>query len=603
VPNVVSLPISWAITSGVDTNKPGFRVQTWQGSGEPNTIAWMEDQLIGLHGVNQADLSQADALGWFTEPLVIDYDISSGSTANGFQPSVPFPGLPGSNGNGTDNSSIEALTYVYFPTAGSYTMGVNSDDGFQVSVGPRPRDRDFIVLGSFNGGRGNSNPGGTDFSFTIAKAGFYPFRLIWENGTGGCNVQWYSRPADGSRVLINDPANPQALLAYRSGPEGDPAAIPWLSSTTVVPNQVNVAVNAAITVALMDGASPVKSTGIQMLLNGTAVTPTVTQASYAPLTNNTTTISYTPSTPLALNTIYTLTLVYSDASKTYTNSWNFTTSPLGQGTLFVEAEDFNFNHGQWLTNANLGTAGPYNVGAYQGLGNGNNGFFGNGSDYGIDFNTDHSGNPSAVYRPGTAIGTEVTGNTPSRGLFSVTNNWDVGWNDTGDWYNYTRTFPAGKYLVYASISSGGGDMHAELDQVTGTANTINQTATKLGNFDAPTTGNWQVYSLVPLRDATNNPVQLSLNGTTTLRFAVLPGNLNFDYLAFLPVGGVTPTGAKLTGSFGASGLSISWTPSGGTLQSSPALGASANWTDVGSQNPTLVPTAQLTAPKFYRVKQ
>jgi hypothetical protein len=93
-----------------------------------------------------------------------------------------------------------------------------------------------------------------------------------------------------------------------------------------------------------------------------------------------------------------------------------------------------------------------------------------------------------------------------------------------------------------------------------------------------------------------------LSGTTTLRFAVLPGALNIDYLAFLPVGGVViaPT---LTGTFGASGLSIAWTPGGGTLQSSAALGARANWADVGTQNPTVIPAAQLTAPKFYRVKQ
>jgi hypothetical protein len=58
----------------------------------------------------------------------------------------------------------------------------------------------------------------------------------------------------------------------------------------------------------------------------------------------------------------------------------------------------------------------------------------------------------------------------------------------------------------------------------------------------------------------------------------------------------------LTGTFSASGLSISWTPPGGTLQSSGALGAGANWTDVGTQNPTVIPAAQLAAPKFYRVK-
>jgi hypothetical protein len=47
-------------------------------------------------------------------------------------------------------------------------------------------------------------------------------------------------------------------------------------------------------------------------------------------------------------------------------------------------------------------------------------------------------------------------------------------------------------------------------------------------------------------------------------------------------------------------LTISWSPTGGTLQSTPAFGAGAVWTDAGTANPATVTIGTGTA--FYRVK-
>src|SRR5213075_632190 len=52
----VTLPTSYAVPSAsVDTTKKGFLVRTWKSPGQPNSIAWTEEQLAGLHGVNAAD--------------------------------------------------------------------------------------------------------------------------------------------------------------------------------------------------------------------------------------------------------------------------------------------------------------------------------------------------------------------------------------------------------------------------------------------------------------------------------------------------------------------------------------------------------------------
>ena len=61
---------------------------------------------------------------------------------------------------------MEALTYLDL-AVGTYTMGVNSDDGFRVLVGSDPRDQFYAIkLGEYDGGRG---AGDTTFTFTIPK--------------------------------------------------------------------------------------------------------------------------------------------------------------------------------------------------------------------------------------------------------------------------------------------------------------------------------------------------------------------------------------------------------------------------------------------------
>ncbi len=235
-----NVPASFAVT-GIPTNQVGFKVKPFL-SANGTTIASAEQELAGLNGTNKANLTQTidgspiDSNGYYTWTNVINWDeVAAGTSGNHdghFQPpaypDLEFPGMPlvGEATNGLpsgdwNNLEEEILTFVSFPSAGFYTMGVNSDDGFNMTVGPNPAkygtNGSALVLGDFDGGRGSSD---TDYSFYVEAAGTYPFRLLYFNGGGGANCEWTSiDPSTGVRSLINDPStnNTSGIHAYYSG--------------------------------------------------------------------------------------------------------------------------------------------------------------------------------------------------------------------------------------------------------------------------------------------------------------------------------------------------------------------------------------------------
>jgi hypothetical protein len=203
--------------------------------------------------------------------------------------------------------------------------------------------------------------------------------------------------------------------------------------------------------------------------------------------------------------------------------------PSDAANFYIEAEDFDYNGGQHKTEADRM---PYYGGAYEGL----------GAVQGVDY-FGGSPDPSDVYRSGENPNVGITGNIDSsRGSFTVTTGFKVGWNNVGDWYEYTRNFPSGTYNVYARLASGGSDEHAQLALVTSGAATPNQSIVSLGTFDAPATGGWDTFASVPLRTDSGDLAALRLGGAQTLRFTVLPGNLDYNYLALVPA--LPPSGAS-----------------------------------------------------------
>ncbi len=127
-----------------DSGKPGFNASVYQVDRAPesdpvaaqinipDSIAFDEAVLAGLLGPNLADLTGAAAGNTFSVPGKINWADSTGSPAN-FPDDQPFPGIPGTTGS--ENSFVhEIITYIKFPTAGFYKMGINNEDSFRLTA-------------------------------------------------------------------------------------------------------------------------------------------------------------------------------------------------------------------------------------------------------------------------------------------------------------------------------------------------------------------------------------------------------------------------------------------------------------------------------------
>ena len=563
VASYTTIPVSFRLpASAVDATKPGFifkPIQTDQGL--ENRVRRADLHTRGLYGLpNYADLSAADTTGSFVITDVINFDQGPGNAGafngnNGF-PEVGIPGIPGTvlpNGNtSTDNISAEILTVVEFPTAGLYTFSFNSDDGFGTWFG-HPKDQARMLVGQFDGGRGASD---TFYSVLITQPGLYPVRSVWFEGGGGANLEWYTRK-NGVSALLNDSANGGLKTYQYTGATGPT----WVKKLTPANGANRVSLNDPIVAVIADGTGSVTPASVSMKLNGVAVPATVNKS------GTETTVSYKPS--LVAGSTNTVEIAFGD--RTITSS--FTAGDLPSVAFFIEAEDFNHSSGQ--SEAAASDMANYRGGAYGGK----------AAVAGVDYNRGNEG-ASPLYRIGEDPQVPMDVNYSEawgRGFTDLEVNFKIGWIGAGQWYNYTRTIPAGKYNVYAGLAHGeslAGQLSGSLQKVTAGANTANQTLEELGTFTGQGTGGWGVNRLVPLQNAGGENVALDLGGVTTLRYSTTNGD--FDFLILTPAPTERPMFTKTT--LNANGtLTLEWT-GGGTLQAGPSI--SGPWAPVaGATSP------------------
>ena len=149
--------------AAVDTNHPGFAMRVYQvdpkastaGTVTPTRIHVAEQILAGLWGTNAARLTNLndgaywDLAGTGKVTGVINMNIPGQGQIGDFQSGggfteTLFPGIPGTlqfpanNSNSYNCFAAEFLAYVEFPTNGTYTLGVSSDDGFRLTRGFTP---------------------------------------------------------------------------------------------------------------------------------------------------------------------------------------------------------------------------------------------------------------------------------------------------------------------------------------------------------------------------------------------------------------------------------------------------------------------------------
>ncbi|HRY46495.1 MAG TPA: immunoglobulin domain-containing protein [Candidatus Paceibacterota bacterium] len=359
----VAVPASFAHPKDqANANTRGFKVRVVQANSDSgtlaNSVARVEAHLAGTlidpktqqPYVNVADTSVFGADGYYNEPYVIDYE--QGGNATALIPGIPNPNTP----DYADNISLEALAYLELDP-GTYSMGVNSDDGFRVTVGPDARDQFYALeLGKYDGGRSATD---SIFTFTISQAGLYSFRLIYMEGNGGANVQWFTGTSD-NKVYINDPNNPPAVKAYR---ELKTATGPYIQLLNPAVEATAAMPNTTLNGVIVDGASAqVVASSIQLFLDGAQVEANPQK------TGNKTTYSYKPAAMFKPLSKHQVKLIFSDtASNTRTNEYQFTVAEFGNIVLpapfflenFDQAEEGSLPTGWTVQNFSDGAgAGP-----------------------------------------------------------------------------------------------------------------------------------------------------------------------------------------------------------------------------------------------------
>lgn len=549
--------------NAINTSKGGF---TWRihqvdsATALPVSKDRALSQLSGQMGDNIAD---PYAVGGATGPAaeanpstapieftadLINFSQVEGSTFGSVTPDLGMPGVPGITG-ANDNMAAVAITALQFPSAGSYRLIVNSDDGFEVTSARSPADVFAKRVGYFEGGRGAAD---TSMDLYVESPGLYAFQTLWYEGSGDANIEWLSITPDGSRALLNDTAShAQAIKAYQLPPAAVPA---YIKDVVPAPGSAPLALTRNVEITVVDAGTTVGRSGIVLKLNGAEVTTTVTQSA------GTTKVVYNGG--LLAGTAYTAELTYSDGTPR-TVTWTFQSGFVNSPVFVIEGEDFDA-HGQ--ANPQAGTPGldvdvmPYYGGAYMGL----------DADEGIDYNNG-DGNDSDLYRTevdengenevnvvvrndlagGNGLGGAPPINSSDRITYRTTDNYAIGWVGGGDWQNYTRGFPdngtGGWWIVYAGLSYGSGtdpgQLSGTMDLVTAGVGTTEQTTERLGQFSAPGSGGWGNNNLVVMKTAGGEPAVVRLSGVKTLRFNMNSGDL--DFIIFSPAPAPPPAVASI----------------------------------------------------------
>jgi hypothetical protein len=273
-----TIPASYAATA--DTTSPGFTQRIFQGGTATVSSIASAENLLGGFLINPATglpfpntaQTNTDGTWTFVQTNVLNYNIyapTNATSAGDFPGDIQFPGQPGTNGS-TVNFALEAVTYLHL-TPGTYTFGINSDDGFRLTSAA-------LQLGVFDAGRGAAD---TLFSFAVTQAGYYPFRLVYFQGTGAASLEWFSVTPAGQKILINDTNTPGYIAAYRRATTSLPYFLgSWPGGTGNRPDQ-------PVRVQMQDGAGiKVNTNFIHLTLNGLNVTPSITQ------TGGVTTVQY-----------------------------------------------------------------------------------------------------------------------------------------------------------------------------------------------------------------------------------------------------------------------------------------------------------------------
>lgn len=304
------------------------------------------------------------------------------------------------------------------------------------------------------------------------------------------------------------------------------------------------------------GGNEIPLSGVQLWLNGQNVSPLLSIGG----SPNNRTVSFNG---LTSNRIYHAVVRLTETGgKSSTNEFwfdTFTESYLTNFAKVVEAEDYNYNS-NYISGQYQNDPPPSGYRISDGVQvNGHGvGYLDLTGKANVDFR-DQRTTPETEYRdyrfddpPGTWSG--VWYYRTDAGYTLIKTN-DTIWQKSaaldlpdyhicqtrgGEWLNYTRDFPAGRYHVYLRLSCRNAQ-DIVFSEVTSDRSQPDQTTVPLGRFRAANTGHLSIFRYFQLVDNLGNLVALNWSGTKTFRLTMdgpeqdLTNNsFVLNYLLFVP---------------------------------------------------------------------
>jgi hypothetical protein len=241
------------------------------------------------------------------------------------------------------------------------------------------------------------------------------------------------------------------------------------------------------------------------------------------------------------NRSYQVDVTASDSDE-ITSTRRFSFSTFREDNFIIEAENYNFDGGQFIDDPVLCNT----------LGGEPDCYFDKISQPGVDSfdsmgHSDDSNQFDEVYRFAaegaerveefdTLVSSDVLRDKYDgvQGASGPVLDYDINLLNAGDWANYTRTFPDQPgYRVFLRVQAQA-EQNVRLDLVTSDPSAADQTVELLGYFKAPAASE---YAFVPLTDlAGENELSVILSGEQTLRLTAeqAEADININYMMFVP---------------------------------------------------------------------
>ena len=421
--------------------------------------------------------------------------------------------------------------YTHSYPAGTYNLFVRASGG----NGPTTESGDISVV---SGTATSTNVGPYKYNVLGRGWGAYDFMPVTDSSGNLVQITFDGTPGTLRETQVNGNDNinffmlmpvqvilPTTVTITNVTPDGSVQfqASNSLSFTLSSPVAINLG---SVTVQL--GATTLFGS------NSTALLTTSSGLSYS---DNATNITVTA--PLTTNTVYSALILANDANGVQA-SYSVSFDTIVPAYTF-EAEDWNYNGGLFIDNPQTNAYGTPNA-PLDGVAE-------------IDFHRPSGATIGTYGRVGLA--SENCGDIP-RDTHIGFQDYDNGNTTSGDWANYTRTFPAGTYNIFVRVARGNGGNVTDagkISLVTSDPTQSGQTIQDLGKHNTPSTGGWQSYTWMPIMNNGGFPAQFVADGTPkTLRYTFDGAGDNINFVMLLPaVGGNPPPFVS------------SFTPDGSTL--------------------------------------